>query len=99
VTPAPPSYASTVGLAVGSRSRGWPLTGIRHTPVGQTNGWYLWWGGEKSDSDDFFKPMHVEHLAEWCPEALRYLALPPGWAFVIAPDYEDVWYDEAFRVE
>lgn len=24
-----------------------------------------------------------------------YLALPPGWGVVLAPDYEDVWYDEA----
>ena len=21
------------------------------------------------------------------------LALPPGWRFLLAPDYEDVWYD------
>jgi hypothetical protein len=24
-----------------------------------------------------------------------YLALPPGWRFLIAPDYEDVWFDES----
>jgi hypothetical protein len=52
-----------------------------------------------SDADDFFKPMHVEHLPDWCPEALPYLALPPGWGFILAPGYEDVWYDEAFLVE
>ncbi|MGW0215805.1 hypothetical protein ACWDXH_15570 [Micromonospora chokoriensis] len=23
------------------------------------------------------------------------MALPPGWGVVLAPDYEDVWYDEA----
>jgi hypothetical protein len=22
-----------------------------------------------------------------------YLALPPGWRFLLAPGYEDVWYD------
>ncbi len=41
----------------------------------------------------FFVPLHVEHLGEWCPEAVPYLALPPGWRFLLAPDYEDVWFD------
>lgn len=40
-------------------------------------------------------PLHVGHLAEWCPDALPYLALPPGWRFLIAPGYEDVWEDPA----
>ena len=25
---------------------------------------------------------------------LPYLGLAPGWRFLIAPGYEDVWYDE-----
>ena len=44
---------------------------------------------------DFFKPLHVEHLADWCPEIRKYLGLPPGWRFLIAGDHEDVWYDES----
>ena len=36
------------------------------------------------------------HLAqEWCPAVLPYLSLPPGFRFLIAPDYEDVWEDAA----
>jgi hypothetical protein len=94
----PPAPRSKAGLAIGSQDAGWPLTGIRHLPTGDTNGWYIWWG-EKSDAADFFDAMHVEHLADWCPEALPYLALPPGWAFVVAPGYQDVWFDEAYVVE
>ncbi|WP_438268855.1 immunity protein Imm33 domain-containing protein [Paraburkholderia youngii] len=29
-------------------------------------------------------------LSEHC---VRYLALPPGWRVLLAPDYEDVWFD------
>ena len=39
--------------------------------------------------------MHVSHLPEECPEALPFLALPPGWRFLVAGDYVDVWYDES----
>ena len=42
---------------------------------------------------DFFVPLHVEHLAEWCPGVTKFLALPPGWRFLTAPDHEDVWFD------
>jgi hypothetical protein len=50
-------------------------------------------GGEPSDDPDFFVPLHVEHLAAWCPEAIRFLGLPAGWRFLVAGDYEDVWQD------
>jgi hypothetical protein len=53
----------------------------------------VWAGEELSQSPDFFLPLHVEHLGEWCPEIEPYLALPPGWRFLIAPGYEDVWFD------
>ncbi len=61
---------------------------------GDTCGWYLWAGEEFSWDADFFQPVHVEHLRLWRPEVSQYLALPPGWRFLIAPGYEDVWYDE-----
>jgi hypothetical protein len=48
-----------------------------------------------SEEKDFFVPLHVEHLGEWCPQVLSYLGLPPGWRFLIAPDYEDIWEDRS----
>ena len=48
-----------------------------------------------SDAPDYFKPLHVEHLKEWCPEVEKYLGLGPGWRVLIAGEYEDVWYDES----
>jgi len=33
-------------------------------------------------------------LGDELPQVLDYLALPPGWRFLIAPDYKDVWFDE-----
>lgn len=71
----------------------WPLNGLRHPQEGDTTGWFIWAGEELSTAPDFFVPLHVAHLDEWCPEALPFLGLPPGWRFLIAPGYEDVWYD------
>ena len=47
----------------------------------------------------FFKPLHVEHVEEWCRIALKYLGLPPGWRFLVSRGYEDVWYDPAILTE
>ena len=72
-----------------------PQNGLRHPQEHGTCGWYLWAGEELSEADDFFKPMHVYHLIESCPSVLKYLAMPAGWRFLIAGDYEDVWFDAA----
>jgi hypothetical protein len=37
----------------------------------------------------------VSHLGDWCPTAIPYLGLPPGWRFLIASDHEEVWFDES----
>jgi hypothetical protein len=84
-----------VGVAVNVRDGIFPINGLRHPPEIDTTGWYIWAGEELSGDSDFFKPLHVEHLPEWCPEVLKFLGLPPGWRFLIAGDYEDVWYDES----
>jgi len=72
-----------------------PVNGLRHPPEGDTSGWYLWAGEELSSAPEFFRPVHIEHLNELHPEIVKFLALPPGWRFLIAGDYEDVWYDES----
>jgi hypothetical protein len=71
-----------------------PLNGLRHRPEGDTTGWYIWAGETLSDDPSFFQPIHVSHLGEWCPAAIPYLGLPPGWRFLITSDHEDVWHDD-----
>lgn len=83
-----------LGIALNIREGVAPINGLRHPPQGDTTGWYIWAGEELSSDPDFFKPLHVEHLSEWCPQVQKYLGLPPGWRFLIAGGYEDVWYDE-----
>jgi hypothetical protein len=68
-------------------------------PVRGTSGWYIWAGDELSLEDDFFEPIHQVHFSELFPNLVKYLALAPGWRFQIAPNYEDVWYDESLLVE
>jgi hypothetical protein len=89
--PQPPEGHETLGIALATiESR--PLHGVRHAIEHGTCGWYVW-GGEMSDREDFFQPLCVDHLERRCPIIVPYLALPPGWRFLLAPDHEDVWFD------
>ena len=69
------------------------INGLRHPPEGDTTGWYIWSGEQFCEEDDFFVPLHTVHLIERCPEIMKYLGLGPGWWFLLAPGYEDVWFD------
>lgn len=82
-----------VGISLNVKEGVQPINGLRHPPEGDTSGWYIWAGEEFSEDPNFFVPLHIEHLSEWCPEIIKYLGLPPGWRFLIAPNYEDVWQD------
>jgi hypothetical protein len=94
--PLPAPANRKLGISREARDGLTPLNGLRHPPRGDTTGWYIWAGeGGPSATQDFFDPLHVAHLAECCPIVLPYLALPPGWRFLVAPSYEDVWYDAA----
>lgn len=69
-----------------------PLNALRHPGKEGDSGWFVW-GGEYSDRADFFSPLHVSHLNELVPALVPFLALPPGWRVLIAPDQSDQWYD------
>jgi hypothetical protein len=84
-----------VGISKNVREGILPINGLRHFPVGDTTGWYIWGGEEPGKEADFFLPLHVEHLRDWCPAALRFLGLPPGWRFLVSGTYEDVWEDQS----
>lgn len=84
-----------VGIATNVREGIVPINGLRHPPAGDTTGWYIYAGEELSEDPDFFNPLHVEHLDDWCPQIKKYLGLGPGWRFLIAGDYEDIWFDES----
>jgi hypothetical protein len=86
-----------VGIARNVRTGLQSLNGLRHPAQGDTTGWYIWAGDELSTAPDFFEPVHVVHLAEWCPAALKFLGLAPGWRFLKAADYEDVWEDSTLK--
>jgi len=90
----PAQANSKVGLALETQGR-LPINGLRHPPEGDTNGWYLWSGEEFPSTDDSFSPVHTHHLIQLQPEVLKFLGLPPGYRFLVAGDYVDVWYDPA----
>lgn len=82
-----------VGIAEDVQRGRLPINGLRHRPVGDTSGWYVWAGEELSEVPDYFVPLHIEHLADWSPRIEKYLGLAPGWRFLLAEGYEDVWFD------
>lgn len=90
-----PAAGDTVGVAANVRQGLWPLNGLRHRPGAGLSGWFIWAGEELSADPNFFRPLHVEHLGRWCPAVLPYLGLAPGWRFLIAPGYEDLWWDRS----
>jgi hypothetical protein len=83
-----------VGISKYAKQDLTPLNGLRHQPESGTTGWFIWRGEELSQSPDFFVPLHVAHLESWCAEALPFLGLSPGWRFLKAGDYVDVWFDK-----
>jgi len=88
-----------IGVSLNVRDGISPVNGLRIEPEGDTTGWYIWGGEEFSDSQDFFKPLHVSHIKDWNALVLPYLKLPPGWRFLVTDEYEDVWYDEELLKE
>ncbi|WP_072016506.1 hypothetical protein [Neosynechococcus sphagnicola] len=93
-------YASPLDLRIGiseqllNNNKVYPINGLRIVPEGNTTGWYIW-GGEKEPSldDNFFQPLCLTHIDYHCSDIIGYLGLSPGWRFLIAPNYEDVWFD------
>jgi hypothetical protein len=92
--PAPPAANQKLGVALDTLHLAL-LNGLRHPAEGDTCGWYIRGGPALSQAPEFFQPLHVAHLSEHCPRALKYLALPPGWRFLDAPVQEDIWDDAA----
>jgi hypothetical protein len=72
-----------------------PINGLRHPATEDTTGWYIWCGEKFSDQRDFFKPVHTIHLYEQYPVIRHLLGLPPGYRFLFANDYLDIWSDSA----
>jgi hypothetical protein len=87
--PAPPYLKA--GVAANVRDGVLPVNGLRVRPDIGTTGWFIWAGEEISAADDFFLPLHIAHLADWCPDVVRFLGLPPGWRFMVAGERQDVW--------
>ena len=87
----PPESGQKVGIALDSLGRA-PLHAVRLAPENGTCGWYIYCGEYSTDAA-FYQPLHVAHLDDYCPRIGPYLALPPGWRVLLAPDYEDVWFD------
>ena len=84
---------SKLGIALETLGKQ-PINGLRHPDKNDTCRWYIWCGEERSDMPDFFSPIHVSHVPIYLPLVKEYLALPPGYRFLIDDNgFEDVWFD------
>ncbi|WP_230321301.1 immunity protein Imm33 domain-containing protein [Planococcus salinarum] len=83
-----------IGVAYNAKQGILPINGLRMYPEEGTSGWFIWTGEELSDDPEFFVPYHTVHIEEWLKDITKYLGLAPGWRFLVAGDYVDVWFDE-----
>ncbi|RCW41263.1 immunity protein Imm33 domain-containing protein [Paenibacillus prosopidis] len=83
-----------LGISLNVKGNKLPINGLRLYPDKGTSGWFIWAGEELSQDPDFFVPLHIEHVEEWVPNIIKFLGLAPGWRFLVAENYEDVWYDQ-----
>ncbi|HEY2823432.1 MAG TPA: hypothetical protein VGJ06_20475 [Candidatus Acidoferrum sp.] len=90
----PSPASSKLDFAVSTKGK-LPINGLRHPVAGDTNGWYIWRGETLSDDAAFFVPLHMDHVYEDYPEIAKFLGLPPGYRFLVAPDHNDVWLDQS----
>lgn len=95
----PTPLSLKMGVADNLKSKLLPVNGIRHLPVGDTSGWYVWAGDDLSKDPNYFRPLHIEHIDEWRSGLMKFLGLAPGWRFQVAPGHEDVWFDPSVLIE
>lgn len=70
-----------------------PIYGVREKNHDGSNSWYIW-GGPGSTAEDFYQPLCAGHIGDLIPMVLPYLALPPGYKFIIdRSGFEDVWFE------
>ena len=94
-------YAAEFVAALGESKSGFasstkgliPINGLRHPVAGDTSGWYIWGGEAFSEARNFFDTVHTYHLYDDYPQIAHLFGLPPGYRFLAAGDYLDVWYD------
>lgn len=84
-----------VGISRNVKDGVLPINGLRIEPEDGTTGWFIWAGVELSQAPDYFEPLCVSHLNDWCPRVVKFLGLPLCWRFLVADDFEDVWEDES----
>ncbi|MFY1827994.1 hypothetical protein ACN47A_18885 [Myxococcus fulvus] len=91
----PPEAGMRVAVARDIREGVMPVNGLRHAVKPGGVGWFIWPGeGPLCQDDDYFVTVCVEHLDTWCPLALPFLGLPPGWRFLTDGPYVDMWFDQ-----
>lgn len=91
--PSPP--CSNIQFALETMGRT-PVNGLRQSPYGDSNGWYIWCGQELPEAPDSFIRLRTIHLADCCPDAIEFLGLPPGYRFTATAERVDVWPDPKF---
>ena len=89
----PVSESDIVGYSIINEGK-WPLNALRHKNAEEYTGWYIWWGDTLTEDDDFFKPTHLHHIKVVGVDFRPYLALEPGWRWLLAPDFADAWFDQ-----
>ena len=77
-----------------------PINGRRLPQAGEHSGWEIWCGVHDHDKEPaLFRTLPAFNIQRSLAEAFCFLALPPGYCFLIAGGYHKVWFDSSLIAE
>lgn len=92
-----PPPADALGLVSPGVREGEPFEMLRHPALENASGW--WFLDHRYDGDTSkAEGHHLAHIAQWRPEILPYLALPPGSVVRVGHEGDVVSFDDSLLV-
>ena len=71
-----------------------PINGMRRQAHRGESGWTVWCGADiPADEETFFSELPAFNIQRSLAEAYQFLALPPGYRFLIAGAFAKAWFD------
>jgi hypothetical protein len=90
-SPLPPDQLIAISRRV--LDGGSAAAGVRYPDSTADNSGWIVFAPELEEDMSEFVGLHASHLGETHPHIARYLGLPVGWRFALAPGSELAWFD------
>jgi len=89
----PPPPGQLIAISRRVLDGGSAAAGVRYPDsAAGMSGWIVFAPELEEDMSEFVG-LHASHMSETHPQIARYLGLPVGWRFALAPGSELAWFD------